>query len=298
MRKRYWLSAMALAATMAAMPALAQQSAEQQVMELANADRAQHGLAPLKWDPALAQAAAEHAQLMAQQQALSHQFAGEPDLVARGGAAGAHFRSIAENVAVAPNPEALNQEWMNSTPHRANILNPTMNGIGVGVVKVGPNYYAVEDFADSVAQIGPQQIEQKIGQLLQQRGLQPAGLTAGCPSNLRVGPGLGRRSATDVHHALGGNGFGPLARCSGREDCDREISQGRGGRMQFGQCRGRIYNLQDRGAAVLLSVGRKRNAVFLSLRAASYRAALCSKVSAPSPTLVGSICSTLLKRLK
>lgn len=177
MRRRYWLSAMALTATMAAMPALAQQSAEQQVMELANADRAQHGLAPLKWDPALAQAAAEHAQLMAQQQALSHQFAGEPDLVARGGAAGVHFRSIAENVAVAPNPEALNQEWMNSTPHRANILNPTMNGIGVGVVKVGPNYYAVEDFADSVAQIGPQQIEQKIGQLLQQRGLQSAGLT-------------------------------------------------------------------------------------------------------------------------
>jgi hypothetical protein len=177
MRKPKWLWTIALAGTMAAMPALAQQSAEQQVMELANEDRAQQGLAPLRWDPALAQAATEHAQLMAQQPSLSHQYPGEPDLVARSGAAGAHFRSIAENVALAPTPQALEQEWMHSAPHRANILNPVMNTIGVGLVKRGGNYYAVEDFADGVAQLGPEQIEQKIGQLLQQRGLQPAGLT-------------------------------------------------------------------------------------------------------------------------
>ena len=160
-----------------AIPALAQQSAEQQVMDLANADRAQQGLPPLKWDPALAQAAAEHAQLMAQQPALSHQYPGEPDLVARTAAAGAHFRSIAENVALAPSPEALEQEWMHSAPHRANILNPTMNTVGIGLVKRGGNYYAVEDFADGVAEMGPQQIEQKISQMLQQKGLEPAGLT-------------------------------------------------------------------------------------------------------------------------
>ncbi len=180
MRKRYWVSTTALAATMvvmAAAPASAQQSAEQQVMELANADRAQQGLAPLKWDPALAQAALAHVQVMAEQPALSHQYAGEPDLVARGGAAGAHFRSIAENVAVAPSPQALEEEWMNSAPHRANILNPLMNGIGVGLVRRGGVYYAVEDFDDGVAQLGPEQVEQQIGQLLQQRGLQPAGLT-------------------------------------------------------------------------------------------------------------------------
>ena len=161
----------------AAIPALAQESPEQQVMELANADRAEHGLAPFKWDATLAQAAAEHAQWMAQQPALAHQYPGEPDLVARAASAGAHFRSIAENVALAPSPKALEQEWMNSAPHRANLLNPAMNVIGVGLVKRGGNYYAVEDFADGVAQLGPEQIEQKIGQLLQQKGLQPAGQT-------------------------------------------------------------------------------------------------------------------------
>src|ERR1700735_380845 len=177
MRIPKWLLTIALGAL--ALPALAQQPAEQQVMDLANADRAQQGLPPLKWDPALAQAAADHAQLMAQQPALSHQYPGEADLVTRCGAAGAHFRSIAENVALAPSPQALEKEWMNSAPHRANILNPAMNTIGIGLVKKGGNYYAVEDFADGVAQLGPEQIEQKIGQLLQQRGLQVAGQTAG-----------------------------------------------------------------------------------------------------------------------
>jgi hypothetical protein len=176
MGKPTWYLTMTLAALIVA-PAFAQQSPEQQVMELANADRAQHGLGPLRWDPALAQAATQHAQIMAGQPTLSHQYAGEPDLVARAGTAGAHFRSVAENVAVGPNPQALEQEWMHSPLHRANILNPQMNGIGVALVRQGANYYAVEDFDDGVAQLGQAQIEQKIAQLLQQRGLQPAGLT-------------------------------------------------------------------------------------------------------------------------
>src|ERR1700727_990090 len=175
MRKQ--LCMIALAAAMLVMPAWAQQEVEQQVMYLANADRAQQGLAPLKWDPALAQAAAEHAQLMAQQPALSHQYPGEPDLVARTAAAGAHFRSIAENVALAPTPQALEQEWMHSAPHRANILNPTMNTIGIGLVRRGGNYYAVEDFADGVAGLGTEQIRRKVIGHLTEKGVQSSGVT-------------------------------------------------------------------------------------------------------------------------
>ena len=109
LRKRHWVSTMVMAGTW--LPyRFGQQPAEQQVMDLANADRAQQGLPPLKWDPALAQAAAQHAQLMAQQPQLSHQYPGEPDLEARAGAAGAHFRAIAENVALAPSP----RRWIRS----------------------------------------------------------------------------------------------------------------------------------------------------------------------------------------
>ncbi len=200
------LSMIALAAVMFAMPAWPQQAVEQQVMDLANADRAQQGLAPLKWDPALAQAAANHAQLMAQQPALSHQYPGEADLVTRCGEAGAHFRSIAENVALAPSPQALEKEWMNSAPHRANILNSTMNTIGIGLVKKGANYYAVEDFADGIAELGPEQIEQKITQLLQQRGLQPAGFARDA-----------RQTCEMEHGSAGGSAPGFIMRWEGTD---------------------------------------------------------------------------------
>lgn len=177
MRKQQWLWMVVLAMLMVSGRAWPQDPAARQLLELVNADRAQNGQAPLKWDPSLAQAAQAHAQLMAQQSELSHQYPGEPDLESRAGQAGAHFRTIEENVAMAASPQALEQEWMHSPPHRANILNGSMTSFGAGVVKRGAYYYGVEDFAATVANLGPQQIEQKIGQLLQQRGLQNAGMT-------------------------------------------------------------------------------------------------------------------------
>ncbi len=94
---------------------------------------------------------------------------------------------------------------MHSAPHRANILNPAMNTIGVGLVKRGGNYYAVEDFADGVAQLGPEQIEQKIGAIAAAARAAACGLDPGRPSDLRNGARLGRRFGAPLHHALGGN---------------------------------------------------------------------------------------------
>ena len=167
-----WLGMVGLAAVMLATHVRAQDPAAQQLMQLVNADRTQQGLPALKWDASLAQAAQEHAQLMAEQGELSHQYPGEADLEGRAAQAGAHFRSISENVAMAGSPQALEKEWMNSPPHRANILNASMTSVGIGIVRKGGNYYAVQDFAASVANLGPEQIEQKVGQILQQRGLQ------------------------------------------------------------------------------------------------------------------------------
>jgi hypothetical protein len=95
---------------------------------------------------------------------------------------------------------------MNSAPHRANILNPAMNVVGVGLVKKGGNYYAVEDFADGVAQLGPEQIEQKIGQLLQQRGLQPAASTQDA-----------RQTCEMQHGSAGGSAPGFIMRWEGTD---------------------------------------------------------------------------------
>jgi Cysteine-rich secretory protein family len=226
---RFLIVAMLVVLTV--IPALTQESPEQQVMDLANADRVQQGLAPFKWDPALAQAAAEHAQLMAQQPALSHQYPGEPDLVARAAGAGGHFRSIAENVALAPTPQALEKEWMNSAPHRANLLNPAMNVIGVGLVKRGGNYYAVVDFADGVSQLGPEQIEQRIGQLLQQKGLQAAGQTQDA-----------RQTCEMDHGTAGGSAPGFVMRWEGTdlsrlpEVLEQKIATGQYHKAAVGAC--------------------------------------------------------------
>ena len=155
--------------------ACAQSSEAYQLMQATNEDRAQQGLGPLKWDPALARAAQRHAELMVRQGALSHQYAGEADLVTRVGHEGAHFRVVAENLAVAPNPRALETEWMHSPLHRRNILDARLNEIGVGLVRQGGNLWAVEDFSAGVASLGSSQIERSVAQLLSQRGLRSAG---------------------------------------------------------------------------------------------------------------------------
>jgi Cysteine-rich secretory protein family len=146
-----------------------------QLMQATNEDRARNGLGPLKWDPALAHAAQRHAEMMVQHGALSHQYSGEADLVTRVSDDGAHFREVAENLAVASTPGAVEDEWMHSAPHRRNILDPHLNGIGIGLVRQGRNLWAVEDFSAGVAALGSSQIERQIAQLLGQRGLRPAG---------------------------------------------------------------------------------------------------------------------------
>jgi hypothetical protein len=154
----------------------AQSSEATALMRATNEDRAQQGLGPLKWDPALARAAQRHAEWMIRQGGgLSHQYAGEADLVTRVGQEGAHFRVVAENLAVAPTPGAVETEWMHSPPHRRNILDARLNEIGIGLIRQGGNLWAVEDFSAGVAAMGSSQIERTIGQLLSERGVRPGG---------------------------------------------------------------------------------------------------------------------------
>src|ERR1700733_13398150 len=153
----------------------AQSTEATELMRATNEDRAQQGLGPLKWDPALARAAQRHAEWMIRQGALSHQYAGEADLVTRVGQQGAHFRVVAENLAVAPNPGAVEVEGVHSPPHRSNILDARLNEVGIGLVRQGGNLWAVEDFSAGVAAMGSSQIERQFEQLLSQRGLRSAG---------------------------------------------------------------------------------------------------------------------------
>jgi hypothetical protein len=165
-----------LVAAMAARQAQAQQADDaHQIFALTNQDRKAQGLQPLEWNAALAAAAQTHAALMAQQQQLSHQYPGEAELMQRAEQAGAHFQAIAENVAMAPDADGVENAWMHSMPHRTNILDPKMNALGVGVVERGGNLWAVEDFAQASQTLTQQQVEQQVSVLVKALHVDPSG---------------------------------------------------------------------------------------------------------------------------
>jgi uncharacterized protein YkwD len=120
---------------------------EQTIFDSANRERATHQLPLLKWNTGLAAAARQHAQKMAQEGKLAHEFPGEAGMGMRIRMAGVNFVSVAENVAQAPSARMLHQEWMDSPPHRANILDPEMDSLGVAVVQRNGELFAVQDFA-------------------------------------------------------------------------------------------------------------------------------------------------------
>jgi len=139
---------------------------------MTNAARSERGLAPLHWDDSLAQAAHAHAAFILQNSQLSHQYSGEADLPSRAGAAGAHFQTVAENIAQGSSASSIQKEWMNSPPHRANILDANLNAVGFGVVQHGDTLYAVADFARIVPGLSDGQVEAAIAKLLAARGMQ------------------------------------------------------------------------------------------------------------------------------
>lgn len=158
-----------------------------QIFELTNRDRVARGLQPLRWNAALAAAAQAHAERMAAEGYLSHQYPGEGDVGARAAQAGAHFQAIAENVATGYSDEQIEAEWMNSAPHRRNILDPQMDALGIGVIERRGTLYAVEDFDDASEALTSGQVERKVGALLRREGIDPSAPRAAaelaCESN-------------------------------------------------------------------------------------------------------------------
>src|SRR6202140_315369 len=137
-------------------------TAERALFDALNRERAAKGLPALHWDDALASAAREHASRMAQDNVLSHQLPGEPQVQVRATQAGARFTTIAENIAVAPNSATIHSAWMQSPHHRENILDPELNGVGIGVVKGTHGLFAVQDFSQTVANLKLKQKEQQV----------------------------------------------------------------------------------------------------------------------------------------
>jgi uncharacterized protein YkwD len=145
--------------------------AEQYLFSAANEARAAEGLSPVHLDLALTEASAFHAREMADHAGISHQFEGEPELAARGANAGARFSLISENVGEAPSSVIIHDLWMHSPGHRANLLDPNVNVIGIAVVARNHELYAVEDFASTVETLTINQQEHTVADVLTQSGM-------------------------------------------------------------------------------------------------------------------------------
>ena len=116
-------------------------AAEQEMVQLVNSERAKKGLGPLKVDERLTRIAREHSKKLAAGRSLSHQFPGEPDGRHRVTSTGLRFSISGENVAYDADAESAHQSLMSSPPHRANILRPEFNAIGIGLIRKGNQVY-------------------------------------------------------------------------------------------------------------------------------------------------------------
>ena len=142
-----------------------------QLMALANEARAAAGAAPLRWDNALAEAARKHCLRMAAEGPIAHRYPGELDLSERAGLAGVHFDMVEENVAIGPTPAVIHDEWMHSTGHRDNMLNPDVDRVGIAVIASRGVLYATADYAHGVEAFSQTEIEKHVAELIRPSGV-------------------------------------------------------------------------------------------------------------------------------
>ncbi len=106
---------------------------EKLIVEQTNAQRARYGLAPLEVDVKLMKSARQHGIWMARNRSLQHS------------------RGVAENIAMGytSTPDVM-RGWMNSSGHRANMLNRGYRSLGVAAYQSsGGTIYWCQQFTSS-----------------------------------------------------------------------------------------------------------------------------------------------------
>lgn len=116
-----------------------------QVVALVNVERAKHGLSALKVDAKVQQAALVRAKESAQ--SFSHTRPNGSSFSTALTEAGVSYRRAGENIAYGQStPQQVMNAWMNSSGHRANILNGNFTTIGVGYTVINGTAYWTQLF--------------------------------------------------------------------------------------------------------------------------------------------------------
>lgn len=122
---------------------------EARMVQLVNADRARAGLAPLTSDPSLAAVARAHSSDMVSGGFFSHTSPSTGDPEQRINAAGIGWRAYAENIAYNSSVEEAEASFLQSPGHRMNLLSPTYDTIGIGIVQGARSIFVTQVFIKS-----------------------------------------------------------------------------------------------------------------------------------------------------
>jgi uncharacterized membrane protein required for colicin V production len=120
--------------------------AERLLFDLVNEERRARGQSLLRWDERLAGAGRRHARDMYRRGYFGHTSPNgrtQGDRLLR---MGASYRTAGENLALAPTARAGHAQLMGSTRHRAHILGPNFDRVGIGVVLGRQGLLIVEEF--------------------------------------------------------------------------------------------------------------------------------------------------------
>lgn len=126
---------------------LRKKTARRTVTCLLNQVRKRNGMSKLGRSSKLKRAAQRHTRHMRASKCFAHECPGEPSLEQRLWSVGylvsgllrwAYGENIAWGEAGYSTPRAMVRAWMDSPPHRANILNSSFEHVGVGVVRGTP----------------------------------------------------------------------------------------------------------------------------------------------------------------
>jgi hypothetical protein len=206
--KRQFLSVLIFAVSSTFSVAVAQQfddQAEQQLVEMLNLERARVGLPSLKVDDRLTQAARAHSVLMAKARQLSHRLPDEPPLPKRLAATNIRFNQDAENVAYDYTVPAAHGGLMRSLPHRANILSPKYNTVGIGVLRSGELFWVTQDFAHRLQEYSVDEAENTIiagWQRERQHATIPAAQVVRIPQLRNMACAMAQKGRLDSHAPL------------------------------------------------------------------------------------------------
>lgn len=140
-RRRHRLVGIALSALAVAGVAASCTPEVAEAQDRLNADRAAHGRAPLAFNLSLYFKAQAWSETLANEGRLRH------SVLTDGNPNGGCYLKLGENVGFASSIAGVQAAFMGSSGHRANILDPGYNTMGVGVTKAADGrYFVVQEF--------------------------------------------------------------------------------------------------------------------------------------------------------